>query len=270
MRLRLAERSETLMTPERGSVPHNLALIAMSHWRLGQPEKAAEAMKKLEELMEQPSWAKDEEAIGLQKEAKQLLDQPAEPADEQAAWVAFKSHLAEQDLDPGKYATWLADMSRLLGSRGYSDLAKSWASESVATLRSLVKASPDSYVAYWRLGTALAAEGNYDEAIEELQHSVKLQPRSPIALAALTEAFRQAGKPEAAIPALEQILARDAKNTAALSELGSLQRELGKLNESQDTLRKALRIDPTDARAAFELQRTKEALAETPQPVEAN
>jgi WD40 repeat protein/tRNA A-37 threonylcarbamoyl transferase component Bud32 len=55
------------------SVPADLALLAMSRHQLGEKEPARAILDQLREIMNQPTWARDEEARSLLKEASELL-----------------------------------------------------------------------------------------------------------------------------------------------------------------------------------------------------
>jgi tetratricopeptide (TPR) repeat protein len=55
------------------SLPADVAFIAMAHHRLGQGEKAQQALRQLRELMKDARWAKDEESRTFVAEAEALL-----------------------------------------------------------------------------------------------------------------------------------------------------------------------------------------------------
>jgi tetratricopeptide (TPR) repeat protein len=56
-----------------GPVPGDWAFLAMAYHRLGQKEKAADALARLRQSIRTPLWAKDEEAAMLLREAEGLL-----------------------------------------------------------------------------------------------------------------------------------------------------------------------------------------------------
>jgi dipeptidyl aminopeptidase/acylaminoacyl peptidase len=65
-----------------GSVPTNLAFIAMAHHRLGHFPEAREALAQLRNTMKQPQWKGDRESLGFLREAEAMnLDSmfPADP-----------------------------------------------------------------------------------------------------------------------------------------------------------------------------------------------
>jgi tetratricopeptide (TPR) repeat protein len=80
------EAAETLLHSDqinaarfKGSVPADLAFLAMAYARLGQTDKAYDYFSRLRERMQQASWAKDQEAQGFLHEAETLLGQQARP-----------------------------------------------------------------------------------------------------------------------------------------------------------------------------------------------
>jgi WD40 repeat protein len=109
------------------SLPHNVAVIVMSHHRMGQEEQAVEAWEQLETLMQNPQWANDSEAVALHDEAKQVMAQPVtEPWDEGAAWDDHRALLDAMDLDTAKYARWLVNTSKRLAERNLTNRAEAW------------------------------------------------------------------------------------------------------------------------------------------------
>jgi tetratricopeptide (TPR) repeat protein len=76
---------ETLAQSERlnakrfqGSIPSDLAFLAMAHHRLGQTEKALDYLNRLRETMKKPRWTQNEEAQGFVGEAETLVQGPRE------------------------------------------------------------------------------------------------------------------------------------------------------------------------------------------------
>jgi hypothetical protein len=74
-------RSDQLNAPKhQGSIPADLAFLAMAQLRLGQKEQAQAALARLREAMKNPRWTKDAEAQGFLREAEALLEgKPGEP-----------------------------------------------------------------------------------------------------------------------------------------------------------------------------------------------
>jgi tetratricopeptide (TPR) repeat protein len=68
--------------PPNGSIPSDLAFIALAQHRLGRPKEARAALSRLREAMKKPEWANNAEAQGFHREAETIsLDQvfPADP-----------------------------------------------------------------------------------------------------------------------------------------------------------------------------------------------
>jgi hypothetical protein len=73
-------RSEPLNTQQyKGSIPADLAFLAMAHFQLGQKEQAARVLSRLRERMNDPQWANDADSRAFLQEAEALLEGRAEP-----------------------------------------------------------------------------------------------------------------------------------------------------------------------------------------------
>jgi tetratricopeptide (TPR) repeat protein len=62
----------------QGSIPSDLAFLAMGHYRLGQTQKALDYLSRLRETMKKSQWAKDEEEQAFLREAEALVKGAAE------------------------------------------------------------------------------------------------------------------------------------------------------------------------------------------------
>jgi tetratricopeptide (TPR) repeat protein len=62
-----------------GSIPADLAFLAMVHQQLGHAQEAEAKLTFLRERMKDPRWAKDAEAQGFLREAEELLAKPKAP-----------------------------------------------------------------------------------------------------------------------------------------------------------------------------------------------
>ena len=63
----------------KGSIPADLAFLAMAHYQLGHKEEAAKDLTRLRKAMQNPRWAKDPESQAFLQEAEELL--AGKPAD---------------------------------------------------------------------------------------------------------------------------------------------------------------------------------------------
>src|SRR5262249_36919231 len=57
----------------RRDQPANLAFLAMTHFRLGDKEKAQTTLAKLRQIMKSPQWSRDEEAQDLMSEVEAII-----------------------------------------------------------------------------------------------------------------------------------------------------------------------------------------------------
>jgi tetratricopeptide (TPR) repeat protein len=67
---------------EKGSIPTNLAFLAMAHQQLGHAREAEAKLQLLRERMKDPRLAKDAQAPGFLREAEELLAKPNPPSRE--------------------------------------------------------------------------------------------------------------------------------------------------------------------------------------------
>jgi tetratricopeptide (TPR) repeat protein len=68
-------------TQFQGSIPADLAFLAMTHQQLGHAQEARAELQRLRERMKDPRWAEDAEAQGCLREAEALLANPTMPGD---------------------------------------------------------------------------------------------------------------------------------------------------------------------------------------------
>ena len=61
---------------EKGSIPADLAFLAMAHQQLGHAKEAQAKLQLLRERMKDPRWAQDAQAQGFVREAEELLAKP--------------------------------------------------------------------------------------------------------------------------------------------------------------------------------------------------
>ena len=63
----------------KGSLPADLAFLAMTHHQLGHAKEAQAELQRLRERMKDPLSAQDPEAQGFLREAEELLAKPMPP-----------------------------------------------------------------------------------------------------------------------------------------------------------------------------------------------
>jgi hypothetical protein len=69
-------------TQFRGSIPADLAFLAMTQQRLGHPQETQAYLQRLRECMKDPRWAQNHpEEQGFPREAEALLAKPEKPDD---------------------------------------------------------------------------------------------------------------------------------------------------------------------------------------------
>jgi hypothetical protein len=78
--LEILRRSDAMnQKQDQGTLPADLAFLAMTQHRLGHPREAQAELRRLRERMKDPRWAEDAEAQGFLREAEALLAKPLTP-----------------------------------------------------------------------------------------------------------------------------------------------------------------------------------------------
>jgi Tol biopolymer transport system component len=67
-------KSEKLNAAEEGAHPSDVAFLAMTQHQLGKKDLATATLGRLREVMKQPRWAQNAEAVGFLREAKELIE----------------------------------------------------------------------------------------------------------------------------------------------------------------------------------------------------
>jgi tetratricopeptide (TPR) repeat protein len=131
-----------------------------------------------------------------------------------------------------------------LGGSIYLDLGQK--AQSIKYLRSAAKILPNGAQAHYNLGTALAANGNFEEAISSQRRALELEPDYVEALFNLGNAYRQADDAEAAMASYRSTLELTPDYPGAATNLASCLLELGRPREALDAGNEALKFKPGD------------------------
>jgi tetratricopeptide (TPR) repeat protein len=67
-------KSEKLNATKEGSLPADLAFLAMTQHQLGKKDEAKATLDRLREIMKQPRWTQNAEAVNFLREAEELID----------------------------------------------------------------------------------------------------------------------------------------------------------------------------------------------------
>jgi hypothetical protein len=67
-------KSEKRKATKEGTTPDDLAFLAMTRHQLGQKDEAKAALARLREIMKQPHWAQNAEAVSFLQEAEELIE----------------------------------------------------------------------------------------------------------------------------------------------------------------------------------------------------
>jgi WD40 repeat protein/tRNA A-37 threonylcarbamoyl transferase component Bud32 len=71
-------KSEKRNATKEGSLPEDLAFLAMTQHQLGKKDEAKAMLGRLREVMKQPRWKQNAEAVGFLREAQELIEGKAE------------------------------------------------------------------------------------------------------------------------------------------------------------------------------------------------
>jgi hypothetical protein len=66
--------SVKLNAPEEGSLPSDLAFLAMTQHQVGKKDEPKATLGRLREILKQPSMAHDAESVGFLREAEELIE----------------------------------------------------------------------------------------------------------------------------------------------------------------------------------------------------
>jgi hypothetical protein len=67
-------KSNKLNATKEGSLPEDLAFLAMTQHQLGKKDEAKTTLGGLQEIMKQPRWAQDTESVGFLREAEEPIE----------------------------------------------------------------------------------------------------------------------------------------------------------------------------------------------------
>jgi tetratricopeptide (TPR) repeat protein len=125
--------------------------------------------------------------------------------------------------------------------------------DSLTLFTATVAAVPDSWVAHYNLGNALAAAGQPAQAEAEFRDTVRLQPRFGRGHNNLGDALDVQGRHQEAVAAYEEAIRVNPRLVEAQNNLGTALAATGRLEEAVAVLRKAVAVEPRFAEAHINL-----------------
>ena len=125
--------------------------------------------------------------------------------------------------------------------------------DSESLFRRAIAVTPDNYIAYDGLGSALEALGKTDEALACYSESVRLKPQYPEGQYDLGTALMKLGRLDAAVLHLAAAVKSNPAFAHAYINLGKALLEQGRLGEAEANLSKAVRLTPEDPEAQYNL-----------------
>jgi tetratricopeptide (TPR) repeat protein len=246
-----ADLAQSYLSVQRtsGSEPHETApgwsLIGIAHARLGQGERAVEALRQAAALA--PS--QEEHWLNLTRELMELNRYPD-------AILAVQNGLAS---NPKSYSLHL----RL----GAANLSAGRYAEAESAFRNLVTAGDPLPTSYIGLAQVLLRTGRAEEACSELAAAQqKLGPNF------LISHFRglaldRAGKPAEAVSSFQEALKLNPSSVEAHLGLGKTDLALGRLSDAISELEEALRLHPGNLQAKRLLSQAYQRTGDTKRAV---
>ena len=124
---------------------------------------------------------------------------------------------------------------------------------SITLFQNAVEVTENNYVAYEKLGEALAAQGRNDSAIKHYSEALRIRPDFTSTYLSMGVALREEGNYEAAIRYFLEALRINPDNAMAHNNLGVVFARKGKDKEAVFQFYEAIRIDPDYAGAYYNL-----------------
>ena len=124
---------------------------------------------------------------------------------------------------------------------------------SITLFQSAADVTENNYVAYEKLGEALAAQGKMDSAIEHYSEALRIRPDFMSTYISMGIVLREQGNYDAAIRQFRKALRIDPDNAIAHNNLGVVLARKGKDKEAVSHFSEAIRIDPDYAGAYYNL-----------------
>ena len=243
---------------EAPDLPVARALLARTHLRSGQPERA---LKTLSPILD--SKQPTAEALSIAGQAQLQLRQPklAEASFARAAQINPKdtktlTALALTRMTDGN-ATQTFDDLRTISAQDdepYADLAlistllrKREFDQALGAIDALEKKQPGKPLAENLRGRLFLMRGDVAQARSSFERALALDPVHIPAVAALADLDMADKKPEAARKRFDSVLAVDPKNVQALLAVAGLKARAGASpQETSDALASAIKLNPTE------------------------
>lgn len=122
--------------------------------------------------------------------------------------------------------------------------------EAEGPLRESLRLNPRYSRAQLALGLSLFRQGKIPEAVGHFQEAVRLEPQLATAHYFLSLGLRAQGKPAAAIAALNTAIGHDPEMVAAHRQLGTVLAEVGRYAEAREALKRADEISRSKQQSA--------------------
>jgi tetratricopeptide (TPR) repeat protein len=234
-------------------------IVALDSWaRVLRDFRAVEKLRAIASQADRDGWRKRLRSLDAGKDRAAICQLAAAPLPERLApstiilladqlrFAGEKAKALEvlrqaQRQHPGDF--WLcfelAGHSFRRGSTGYED--------AVRYLTAALALRPQSAVACYSLGLALAKQNKLDEAVAACRKAIELRPDYAEAYHNLGTALQQQKKLDEAVTAYRKAIELKPESALAFNNLGTTLLGLNKLDEAVAALRKAIALKPDEA-----------------------
>jgi tetratricopeptide (TPR) repeat protein len=264
---KLRELAETARIEELPAV--SLDLLGTFLLADGDPQAAADLLRKAQRTHPRDAWLKYDLALALEKlrrteeairyfmaartirpETSHELAHVLENRGETDEAIAVFQDLSRLRPRNGSH---LDCLGRALQSRGRSKEAAAALDAAIRIYREQVAQDPQDVLAHCGLGIALDSKNEHQEAVLELRTAVRLRPDVSLIHSALGKALHWQGQLDEAITEYREVIRLDPRLADAHNSLGVALRQQGKLNEAIAQYREAIRLQPDYADAHYNL-----------------
>lgn len=147
--------------------------------------------------------------------------------------------------------------SRLLAATAERELLDQYEATALASLQEWASLDGENAGAHQRLGEALIAAGNVDEAIVAFDNARRLDPELPITEFRLAKALLQQGDRTQALSQINQALATSSNDSQVRLGAAELLLSLGETESAQQQIAAVLEMEPDSTAAKLWLAQTK-------------
>ena len=232
----------------------NAAVLAMTHFRLGNGEEARRLLEMADKYVESymqtvfsskdfvpksaANWAEWLEMLVLHREAKKLIDGQAPAADPRMGWIRSRGLAAIGELKPDD------EVSRL--NQGIELMSHGKLDDAATFFKAAISANPNFWPAYVQLGITLRRPATMNDAIIYLQKAVDLEPNDYRPHHELALAYYGINQHREALASAKRAEALQTEDAVVYSTLASVETKLGMMAEAYRHYSRGIELQPNN------------------------